>query len=512
MKKIKSTCPKPKVKEKKKGLTSCDATSDKFNLSSIAHSLSETSTAAGQPPRDMKCLQLLLVCWCSSILAVTSSIRVDSCVSDYRDTITCNIPGNPVGQSNTTYSLKFINCRNGEESYSCPFVKMNYNYSCDCKIKNFSSYDCYEIHLCQKSGCHKKIDSFEPSQNIQLTPPDKAEVQKAPETFNITWKSGYEDHKFFSGKLKYQLLLQTSQRPEQNLNCDKKWLSIERSNLKPGATACIKVRSKPILDEYKGNWSKWSPLTCWKNEAGEVFSEQENILVILTKSLGPVCVAVGLLLFVLCSPTARMKIKTLSHTPSPAPFFQPLFHQHEGNLQEWLSPQGKCLLTYKTEEILTTDAMIVVTKPITKDPEENQDFHNPSVPQLAFPQCQTSYVGLPRIDEASPPLTMVCPGNTSYTQLPCSVWGVGIGEVEVVFSPPKDFFNISQADSGCSCDDMTQSPECSLPNSPVDDSPPPCYCNDYCILNKTAEGFAPVLVSKGGGPDVPSDSMQEDKS
>lgn len=29
----------------------------------------------------------------------------------------------------------------------------------------------------------------------------------------------------------------------------------------------------------------------------------------------------------------RMKIKTLSHTPSPAPFFQHLFQQHDGNLQ-----------------------------------------------------------------------------------------------------------------------------------------------------------------------------------
>ncbi len=166
------------------------------------------------------------------------------------------------------------------------------------------------------------------------------------------------------------------------------------------------------------------------------------------------------------------------------------------NLQEWLSSQGKYMLTYKTEEILTSDAVIVMPKPITKDPEENQVFHTPPLTQLTFTQCQTSYVGLPGIHEASPPLTMVCPANTSYTQLPCSVWGVDIGGVEVVSPPPEDIFNISRADSGCNCEELTQSPECSLPNSPVDDTPPPCYCNDYCILNKTAEGFAPVLVSK----------------
>ncbi|KAM9353548.1 uncharacterized protein ABDE67_005933 [Symphorus nematophorus] len=329
----------------------------------------------------MKCPPLLFVCWCSSILAVTSCIQVDgySCVSAYRDSITCvlNITGNPVEQP--TYSLKFTDYR---KAYSCPLLAANHTYSC----VSFSE-------------------------------------------------------------------------------------------------------------------------------------QQDNILVILTKSLGPVCVAAGVLLFVFYSPAARMKIKTLSHTPSPASFFQPLFQQHEGNLKEWLSPQGRYVLTYKTEEILTTDAVIVVPKPIAKDPEEKQDTRSPSVTHLPFIQCQTSYVGLPGIHEPPPPLTMVCPGEMAYTQLPCSVLGVEFKEVEVAPFPPKDFFNLSSADSGCSCEDLTQSLECSLPSSPVDNSAPPappapplCNCTDYCILNKTAEGFAPVLVSKGGSINVPSDSLQEDKS
>ncbi|KAM6995270.1 uncharacterized protein LKV04_007494 [Tautogolabrus adspersus] len=233
-----------------------------------------------------------------------------------------------------------------------------------------------------------------------------------------------------------------------------------------------------------------------KNKAG---GEQDNILVTLMKSLVPVCVAAGVLLFAFTSPAARMKIKTLSHTPSPAPFFRPLYQHHEGNLQEWLSPNGKFLLTYKPEEILTSDAVTVVPKPVKNDPEEKQDFHNPPVIQLFLPQCQTSYVGLPGTHEASPPALMVCPGETSYTQLPCSVWGVSVGETEVVSSPITDLFNISRADSGCSVEDMTKSLDSSLPNSPVDDVPPLCFCTDYCILNKTAGGFAPVLVSKGSG-------------
>ncbi|XP_044215339.1 interleukin-21 receptor-like [Thunnus albacares] len=459
----------------------------------------------------MTCPQLLFVCWFSSVLAVTYCMTVDgySCTCDYWHTVTCilNITANPVGQSNTTYHLEFKpslgHCEN------C--LAINHSYSCVCKSSpqsTFTTDDSYDIDLCHESGCKKLAEGFMPAQNIQLTPPHQADVQQTPETFNITWKSGYEYHRFLRNDLEYSLLLQTPQGSKELYSKERsEW--IQKSQLIPGATYCIKVRSKPSHDDYNAIWSKWSPQTCWETEARE---EQENIFVILTQSLGPVCVVVGVLLFVFSNPAARMKIKTLSHTPSPAPFFQPLFKQHEGNLQEWLSPQGKFVLTYKTEEILTNAVVTVVPKPITKDPEENQDFHNnPTVTQLAFTQCQNSYVGLPGVHEASPPLTVVCAGNTSYTQLPCPVWGFGIGEVEaVVSSPPDDFLEISCADSGCSCEDLTQISECSLPNSPVDHNPPPS--SDYCILNKTAEGIVPVLVSKKNSPNVPSDLPQEDDS
>lgn len=180
------------------------------------------------------------------------------------------------------------------------------------------------------------------------------------------------------------------------------------------------------------------------------------------------------------------------------------------NLQDWLSPQSKCALIYKTEELLTTHAVTVVPKPMTKDPEENQDFYDPSVAQLAFAQCQTSYVGLPEMHKVSSPITMVFPGDTSYTQLPCSVWEFDPGEVQIMSSPPKDSFSCS--DSGCSFESLTKSPDCSLPTSPVTDSSPPFYSSDYCILNKTAGGVVPVLVTKGNHPNITSDPNQKDES
>nr|XP_046256789.1 interleukin-21 receptor-like [Scatophagus argus] len=488
------------------------------------HSLSETSTPLEHPVsvilEVMKCLRLLFMCCCSSVLAVSSCTRVDgySCVSDYRRTVTCvlNITGNPMEKSN--YSLEFSD---SDGINLCPLVAVNHTYSCVCKLStadnlNFDSYSEYNIMVCHVSDCHPVTKKFEPAQNIQLTPPHKAEVQITPKTFSITWTSGYEDRQVLKDILEYELLLQTPHSQESHTlstNKNQKNVSVQRSQLKPDATYCVKVRSKVFHSEYSSIWSEWGPSTCWKNEAvGDISSEQDNTTSILTKSLGPMFVAVGVLLFVFYRPYARMKIRSLSHTPSPAPFFKPLFQQYEGNLQEWFSPHGKFVLTYETEEILTTDTVIVEPKPIAKEPDEDQKFLSASITQPEFTQCQTSYVGLPGIHEASPPLTVVSPGNMSYTQLPCSVWGVGFGEEKVVSSSPKDFLDISHADSGCSCEDLTQSPECSLPNSPVDVSPPPCNSTGYCILNKTAEGFAPVLVSEGSNLSPPSDSPQENKS
>lgn len=183
------------------------------------------------------------------------------------------------------------------------------------------------------------------------------------------------------------------------------------------------------------------------------------------------------------------------------------------DLQDWLSPSGRVTLAYKTEEIMTTDPVVIVPKPAAKEPEEIQDLCIAQGAQLELPQCQLSYVGLPVIQEAPLSLPMVCPGSMSYTKLPCSIWGGGIGkEKEIDVTSPEVDLNISLADSGCACKDLTQSPECSVGNSPVDESPPVCICTDYCILNKTAEGFAPVLASKESIQNAQSDSLQEDLS
>lgn len=186
-------------------------------------------------------------------------------------------------------------------------------------------------------------------------------------------------------------------------------------------------------------------------------------------------------------------------------------------LQEWLSPPGKFVLAYKTEEILTADPVVVLPKPVMQEADEVQELCLSPATQAGFPQCQLSYVGLPEIQESLTTLPVFCPGNMSYTKFPCSIWGSHVvkeEESEVLSQTrvKKTMSSDDEEDSGCNFDDMAGSQECTPVSSPVDESPPVYNCTDYCILNKTTEGFAPVLVSRGGSEKVQSEFLQEDPS
>ncbi|KAL3980193.1 calcium-responsive transcription factor [Sarotherodon galilaeus] len=468
----------------------------------------------------MKFWQPLFGLWCYGILKVTSGIEVDvpswMCVNDYVHNITCvfnNISGIPLGKNKKNYSLHFKENLEPHKSTFCPLVVMNHRYYCECGFNDvlWMDLDSYKIEICNESQCINLENKFLLVNHIQLKPPPELVVQETTETLNITFKSRYDKHDYLHENLMYEMLLQTPESSETKtiiVPPKNKFESINRTLHLKHSEYCIKARYIPQEYIETSEWSEWSKPTCWKNKAKE---EPETLLLLLAKYLFPLCLVVGALLFVFYSPAARMKIKTLSHTPSPAPFFQPLYQQHKGDLQEWLSLKDKNVLTHKADEVMISDRVAVVPKPKTKDPEESQTFLNPPVIQLAFPQCQTSYVGLPGMDMAPASIAMVCPANTSYTQLPCSVWERG-REAEIASSPPEDVLEISCVDSGCSFEDVTQSPECSLPSSPVVETLAPCYCSDYCILNKTAEGVVPVLLSKESNVKVSSDSQQEHES
>lgn len=135
---------------------------------------------------------------------------------------------------------------------------------------------------------------------------------------------------------------------------------------------------------------------------------------------------------------------------------------------------------------MTIDTLIIEAKPIVED----QDCSATTPYPLA--QVHTPYVGPSVMD-------WVCshspngngPGDIPYTQLPCSLLELQFGGKGTSFSQNPSV--ACEGDSGC--EDLTLSPESSLPNSPVS-SEPECICTDYCILHETSKGFIPTGVSK----------------
>lgn len=165
------------------------------------------------------------------------------------------------------------------------------------------------------------------------------------------------------------------------------------------------------------------------------------------------------------------------------------------------------MLAYKTEEIITADPVVVLPRPVTQEAEEVERLCLSPAKQVGFPQCQMSYVGLSEIQESLPTLPEFCPGDMSYTKFPCSVWASrvvveeaseALSQTHAIKATSSDY----EEDSGCNFDDIAKSQECSPASSPVVGSPPVYNCRDYCILNKTAQGFAPTLVSRGGSQNV----------
>ncbi|XP_029480328.2 uncharacterized protein LOC115103625 isoform X2 [Oncorhynchus nerka] len=423
-----------------------------------------------------------------------------ACVSDYWFTITCtlNITDEPADVNNTHYWLNFIWPDEAGNTFKCPLVEMGDSYGCtfvadfDENVRyndaSFNSVDCFNVRLCYNIDCQSNYDNltdFEPSKNIQPTAPSHLAVQRTLEGYKCTWQSGYEHHPYLT-EFHYQLCFYKYNGDKGEVFCvspQNKSILIDRSGLKTDTTYVLKVRSELYKSSgYKGQWSPWSALVQLRTDA----KEEPTIVLVLSKFVFPGCVIAGVLLFGFYNPTIRMKIKSFYDVPSPAPLFQPLYKDYNKHFQDWLESECNLIPTYKPEEFLTIDTLIIEAKPIAED----QDCSASAPYPLA--QVHTPYVGPSVMD-------WVCshspngngPGDIPYTQLPCSPLELQFGAMVTSFS--QDPSVTCEGDSGC--EDLTLSPDSSLPNSPVS-SEPECTCTDYCILHETSKGFIPTVVPK----------------
>ncbi|KAJ8402471.1 hypothetical protein AAFF_G00365540 [Aldrovandia affinis] len=415
-----------------------------------------------------------------------------TCVSDSWLRIGCvlNLTGDPFSKENASYWLEFM------EDYAtlcfkCDFVNVGDYYKCsfDAKIPKqdvFIDIDCFTVILHRKQNrnetCMTMNEKFVPVNNIKPNTPSNLTILTNSSGYQFTWISNYESHRYIT--LKYKLLYHKAGLPDQAAEVDivEKTLYIDDSKLEPDTQYTAMVCSASQTSQ-RGEWSEWSRPVHWRTKAKKDLDALRNLWNITL----PVCAVVGILLCFFFSPTVRLRIKTWSVIPTPAPFFQPLFNTYKGNFQSWVMSQGNLGDLVKIEGLLEIDTLIEA-KPLKE--EESYSL----IPAFHPIPCQTPYVGPGHLDW--------CMGNRGdnpgptpegWPNTPLSLPLQKVSFAEMFGSQSLDLAIAGEGDSGC--EDLTPSLDSCWPKGMLNIEPEnACFSEDYCTLSDSHNGLIPRAV------------------
>ncbi|XP_016106512.1 interleukin 21 receptor, tandem duplicate 2 [Sinocyclocheilus grahami] len=171
---------------------------------------------------------------------------------------------------------------------------------------------------------------FEPAKHIKPKTPFNLTLQYANGTYRFFWKNGYENH-IYKGVLpilyEFKYYKDGNHASAVSVQAGKDMIQIDEMKLDPGTTYTVMVKTR-IEDGnvYRGMWSDWSSAVEWKTEYRDEPNQVSKIAIGMFSM-------VGLLILLMSIPAARFKMKEISWVPTPAPYFQPLYQNHQGNFQ-----------------------------------------------------------------------------------------------------------------------------------------------------------------------------------
>ncbi|XP_070617059.1 interleukin-21 receptor isoform X2 [Erythrolamprus reginae] len=174
-------------------------------------------------------------------------------------------------------------------------------------------------------------------QHAKPHPPTHLAAATSSAGYTLSWESKYLDPEYpmLSGHLKYELRYKKKGHPwqgqsQKSIPQDLRSIQLLPQELESDAEYEFQVRSGPAMS-YQGTWSDWSPPTSLKttHKASEHGAVQWLELFLLVLSS-----AVALMAFL--GWHQRLWKKLDCFTPSPAPFFQPLYLRHNGDFKKWV--------------------------------------------------------------------------------------------------------------------------------------------------------------------------------
>ncbi|XP_075037590.1 interleukin-9 receptor-like [Mixophyes fleayi] len=239
----------------------------------------------------------------------------------------------------------------GEEEIECKLALRPYeesSYSCNITDLFFDETDSYDITV-QDSTTSKKlseITQFIPKCNIKLDPPSGLSYNVSEGNYKITW-AGNEK---FEGetKLQYELQFKTitsswQRATKKDISNSDMFAMIMSSEFEKGSIYNVRIRCKTEETGklfYKSQWSDWSS-EIKIHILGKYRSHFNIYPIIIIIAILMMMILILLYLVYFSSLSPRIQMIFLQKVPTAADFFQPLYHEHNGNFQDWTKYPNK---------------------------------------------------------------------------------------------------------------------------------------------------------------------------
>ncbi|KAG9342923.1 hypothetical protein JZ751_015139 [Albula glossodonta] len=230
-----------------------------------------------------------------------------------------------------------------------------------------------------------------------------------------------------------------------------------------------------------------------------------DIFQLLWNIVLPVCAVSAILLCLLITPTARLKLKAWTAIPTPAPYFQPLFSDYKGNFQDWLVSHGNHGDVLKTEELLKIDSL-TEAKPLKEAERYSSEFECHST------QCQSLCIGPGEEDRCmGGPVDAPAPATVGQSDMPVSLPLLKASFAKIFGSQSLDPADTIEGDSGC--EDPTPSLDSCWPQGTLNIEPEGvCFSEDYCTLSDSHNGLIPTVVFRPAACSKENDVPPSDNS
>ncbi|XP_070961830.1 interleukin-21 receptor [Oncorhynchus clarkii lewisi] len=308
------------------------------------------------------------------------------CVSDYLFTINCSLSILPevAHTDQSSYWLRIEDLSFGTVFDGGELKKTDGYYSCSLDTSHpdpdvdpdpdeesdfFFDTSRFKITLYHnRSNGHVSATlldkEYMPVKHIKPNAPFNLTVNRMSSQHRVTWMSSYEKYLQFgnllSDNLKYQLWFYRSGHQGKVVEvCHSTNISVNNENFEPDTEYIVNVRSIPNQQQYQGQWSEWATEVRWRTDPTQKVGEfpTNTFTAIL-------CVLVPVLLILCYIPIVRLNKSTF--IPTPAPYFQSLYADCEGDFRSWVVTPGSGADLFKTEETLQIDTL-TETIPVRDD-------------------------------------------------------------------------------------------------------------------------------------------------